>query len=70
MIEVFKTNVETIDDSKLVLGILTENYPETTINFDLDDCDNILRVEGNNLIIEQIISIIMAEGFYCEVLPD
>ena len=70
MIEVFKTNVETIDDSKLVLGILSENYPETTINFDLDDCDNILRVEGNNLIIEQIISIIMAKGFYCEVLPD
>jgi hypothetical protein len=70
MIEVFKTNVETIDDSKLVLEILTEKYPETTMNFDLDDCDNILRVEGNNLIIEQIISIIMAEGFYCEVLPD
>ena len=70
MIEVFKTNVETIDESKIVLGVLAEKFPELTINFDLEDCDKILRVEGNNLIIEQIISIIKAEDFYCEVLPD
>jgi len=70
MIEVFKTNIETVDESNLVLGILTNNFPELRINFDLDDFDKILRVEGNNLIIVQIISIIRENGFYCEVLPD
>jgi len=70
MIEVFKTNIETVDESNLVLGILTNNFPELRINFDLDDFDKILRVEGNNLIIVQIIPIIRENGFYCEVLPD
>lgn len=35
MIEVFKTNIETIDDSKIVLNVLAEKFPKLEINFDL-----------------------------------
>ena len=70
MVEVFKTNVQTVYESKIVLEILAEKFPKLTINFDLEDCDKILRVDGNNLIVEQIISIIKTKGFYCEILPN
>ena len=68
MVEVFKTNVQTVDESKLVLGILTVNFPELIINFDLDDCDKILRVQGKNIWIEKVIELVNSNGFYCEVL--
>lgn len=70
MIEVFKTNIQTIDDSKLVLGVLSYRFPELNINFDLDDCDNILRVEGKHLNIDQILRLVNKIGFQCEMLPD
>jgi hypothetical protein len=70
MVEVFKTNIQTIDDSKSVLGILSKRFPELNVNFDLDDCDNILRVEGENLIVGQIPQLVNMSGFQCEVLPD
>jgi hypothetical protein len=70
MIDVFKTNIQTIDDSKLVLGVLTARFPELNINFDLDDCDNILRVEGKHLPIYQISRLVNKTGFRCEALPD
>lgn len=70
MIEVYKTNIQTIDDSKLVLGVLINRFPELKINFDLEDCDNILRVEGKHLLIDQISQLVFKTGFQCEVLPD
>lgn len=37
-------------------------------NFDLEDCDNILRVETQALEPPQIIATLKSEGFYCEKL--
>ena len=37
-------------------------------NFDLEDCDNILRVEAHKLTAEAICSIVRMHGFRCEEL--
>jgi hypothetical protein len=38
------------------------------INFDLDDCDKILRVEGKNVLPGKIIGLLKANGYQCQAL--
>ena len=49
MVEVFKTNVQKKAQSKMLLCILSEAFPSFKFNFDLSDCDKVLRVEGDNM---------------------
>ncbi|WP_255484709.1 hypothetical protein HDF18_05410 [Mucilaginibacter sp. X5P1] len=41
MVEVFKTNIAKVSQSKLLVKKLLQHFPSSYINFDLDDCDNI-----------------------------
>jgi hypothetical protein len=68
MVEVFKTNVRGIRKAKLVIQKLSEEFPEHKINFDLSDCDKILRVQGNNILENKIISIVTALNYKCKIL--
>jgi len=68
MVEIFKTDVCEAEKSKILALQLSEYFPESKINFDLDDCDNILRVEGKNIDCREIIAVLNAKGFLCEVL--
>jgi len=68
MVEVFKTNVQKKAQSKMLLSILSEAFPSFKINFDLTDCDKVLRVEGDNLEALRIMMVIKEYGFTCEVL--
>jgi len=68
MIEVFKTNVEEACHAKNVIAMLIQHFPGTKINFDLHDCDKILRVEGDNFGAEKVISLVIESGFACNVL--
>ena len=68
MIEVFKTNVEEAYHAKNVIALLLEHFPGSKINFDLHDCDKILRVEGENFAIEKVITLVTENGFSCMVL--
>jgi hypothetical protein len=68
MVEVFKTNVQKSKQAKELIGLLRQYFPGSKINFDLKDCDKILRVEGNNLMPRQVISIIRQYGFLCKIL--
>jgi hypothetical protein len=70
-VEVFKTNVILEKETLLVIQKLRYIFPEAKINFDLDDCDNILRVEFYKdvnyvRLIEEIVSTL---GFEIESLP-
>lgn len=38
-------------------------------NFDLEDCDKILRVDSQNEISEKIINLLSDSSFNCEELP-
>lgn len=68
MVEVFKTNVQEAAESQKIIGRLLAHFPANRINFDLSDCDKILRVEGDEVCIETVSQLVTAEGYFCEVL--
>ena len=68
MVEVFKTNVQKKAQSKMLLSILSETFPSFKINFDLSDCDKVLRVEGDNMEALPIMILVKKHGFTCEAL--
>jgi hypothetical protein len=68
MIEVFKTNVQQPEQAATLVLILSKRFPSLRINFDLDDCDKILRVEGKNILPGKIISLLHANGYQCGLL--
>ena len=68
MVEVFKTNVQKKAQGKMLLCILSESFPSFKINFDLSDCDKVLRVEGDNIETLRIMILVKEYGFKCEIL--
>ena len=68
MVEVFKTNVRKKAQSKMLHCILSEAFPSFKINFDLSDCDKVLRIEGENITALRIMILVKDHGFKCEVL--
>jgi hypothetical protein len=68
MVEVFKTNIQNGRQATVVLKKLVQLFPKCRINFDLTDCDKILRVEGKIASPEKIIEVVTTDGFKCEVL--
>lgn len=68
MVEVFKTNVAKESQGKAIVSSLNQLFPNVRITFDLDDCDNILRVEATTLDPNAIINHLHSNGFECEPL--
>jgi len=68
MVEVFKTNVHKKVQSKMLLYLLSEAFPSFKINFDLSDCDKVLRVEGDDMEAIPIMILVKEYGFTCEIL--
>ncbi|MDF2457286.1 MAG: hypothetical protein K0R51_3279 [Cytophagaceae bacterium] len=67
-VEVFKTNVSEEQDADQLLVVLLQNFPRLEINFDLEDCDRILRIEGHAVSNEQIIALLSTYGYQCSAL--
>lgn len=68
MVEVFKTNVQQDADADHLLALLLCNFPNCRINFDLDDCDKVLRLEGDDIDACRIMELLDEAGFCCEIL--
>jgi hypothetical protein len=68
MILVFKTNVNSFSKVKRISSKLNQLFPESKWNFDLEDCDNILRFESDTNIINEVIILMKILGFECEAL--
>jgi len=68
MVEVFKTNITNPTEAEQLLQKLNGYYPQSKINFDLEDCDNILRFEGQHINANQIIHVVKSFGYVCDVL--
>lgn len=68
MVEIFKTNVTDGSQAGLVIQLLMEQWPQYQVNFDLEDCDHILRVESAFVENEQIITFLKWKGYVCETL--
>jgi len=52
MVEIFRTNVKSKRLAGKILKALQANLPAFHFNFDLDDCDRILRVQSNGKPVE------------------
>lgn len=72
MVEVFKTNVGRSSQAKVILERIHGTYSDYVANFDLDDCDKILRVECPDGMVEapKLLRLFRDLGFEAEVLPD
>ena len=68
MVEVFKTNIEESAQAKKLVDLLLEHFPDNKINFDLHDCDKILRIEGKSFRTEKIMTLVIENGFSCNIL--
>ena len=66
-VQVFKTSLTHPRQVKRVSAGLTG---VGRWNFDLDDCDHVLRVEACAWAIPRVIALLVSHGFYCEELPD
>lgn len=72
MVEVFKTNISEHCDAQLLLEKIHKRFDYYAANFDLDDCDKILRVESDvqPVKVKDLIKLIKQAGYLAEVLPD
>jgi hypothetical protein len=72
MIEIFRTNIIRQKDANKILDKIHSAFPGYVANFDMDDCDHILRIKSHETLICQttIIKLIENFGFFSEVLPD
>ncbi len=72
MVEIFKTNVKSKRLAGKVLKSLQSHLPAFHFNFDLDDCDRILRVQTNGCPVEciKIIQIVKGHEIDISLLED
>jgi hypothetical protein len=68
IVEVFKTNVPDEGAAVKLLDILRACFPDSRINFDLADCDKVLRVETPYPTGKNILEMVTAHGYRCEEL--
>lgn len=64
---VFKTSANS-ENIRSIDSILQSVIPECHWSYDLEDCDNILRIESDKNIVKSVCSQLEVEGFYCEEL--
>lgn len=68
---VFKTSVETQEDEKRIKPVLDSFlHGKARWNFDLEDWENILRIENHTLAANTVIKTLNAIGYECEELAD
>ena len=70
MVFVFKTSVASITDIIKLQPFLDSCLQNVVWNFDLDDCDNILRIDSPEDITAIVIQLLQGKGYSCEELPD
>lgn len=68
LIEIFKTDVVNELQANEIRELLLQRFPCSKINFDLHDCDKILRMEGNDFVADEVVCIVTKRGVACAVL--
>jgi hypothetical protein len=68
VLEVFKTDVQEMLHADKLVALLLQRFPGRRINFDLYDCDKILRIEGESFIPDEVIRVVKETGAVCSIL--
>jgi hypothetical protein len=69
-IYVFKTSVKKGKQIRVLATLLDEICTPGKWNFDLDDCDKILRIDSQNEILNAVTALLQTNGFQCEELGE
>ncbi len=72
IVQVFKTDVPDREVARIIIFLLQRDFSQCRINFDLDDCDRILRIESRQTSVDEsrIGSLIGQVGYHCEPLRE
>ena len=72
MVEVFKSDVNDPKHAEILIDMIHRVFVDYEANFDLDDCDHILRVECKSGLVQYdiLINFLKKNGCNAEVLPD
>ncbi|KAF2082743.1 hypothetical protein [Flavobacterium sharifuzzamanii] len=65
LVEIFKTNVQKESDRDYIMTVMQNQFPDYKINFDLEDCDKILRIEGVDLQYDNVVNYVSSLGYTC-----
>lgn len=68
MIFVFKTSVGSKEQANALKPYMDQLLPRAKWNFDLDDCDNVLRIDSDVDVIAPVIQLLHKHQFHCEEL--
>jgi hypothetical protein len=68
MIFVFKTSVKTKIQAKKLKPHIDNILPNAKWNFDLEDCDKILRIDSEENVVLKIIDLLNIHNYICEEL--
>lgn len=67
---VFKTNITDVKQVRKVSQFIKSIPGVCKWNVDLQDCDNILRIEAEGITTSMVEDILQKAGYYCEELED
>jgi hypothetical protein len=68
MIYVFKTSVKTKAQVRKLKPFIDNLVPNAKWNFDLGDCDKILRIDNEKDTVPTIIDLLKIHNYHCEEL--
>lgn len=68
MIYIFKTSVRTKTQVRKLRPHLDSLLPEAKWNFDLEDCDKILRIDSEENVVPKITGLLTIHKFNCKEL--
>lgn len=67
-VEIFRTNIQDKIQSEVIKTELLSIFPKLKIDFDLEDVDRILRIEGFSFCPNEIILILVSKNYNCEIM--
>ena len=70
MIQVFKTSVKNKKHIRQLSPFLNDLLQQSKWNFDLHDCDKILRIDSAIEILQPVAKLLQEKGFECIELTD
>ena len=69
-IEVYRTDVDEQDSAKAIEAEIRRTHPTSDPSFDLEDCDNVLRIKDDTGVDKGTIeAIVQTHGFQLNPLP-
>jgi hypothetical protein len=70
MIGIFKTNINTDLDKLKVISAIHQEFPIQACTVDIEDCDKVLRVVGQDCPVNEgaIIFLLQRMGYQCDIL--